>query len=1023
LQLGFQSTSVPTLVSPFSVDDPSEFFQAIRIGTGSITIGAGGNVELLNNLATIYTAGTQVDPSLGGTFTAPTGFNSDGQTLPATYSDEGGNVVISAQGNIAHYAYSGDGTTLVADSSDELPTSWLDREGAVNGSQVVTPTTWWVDFTNFFEGVGALGGGNVTLTAGESVINVDAVVPTNARLVNGVLTELGGGDLTVQAGNNIDGGVYYVERGQGDIGAGNNIETNATRAAVALGQPSTSIDWLPTTYFLGEGDLSITAGGNLLMGPVVNPFLLPQSANNIESTTNLTAEISYFSTYAPSDAVNVSALTGTVTIQDYADGGDEGSLEAWYVNIMDEPLNGPVPGAQVASAEPWLKLAAGATFPQNIISEFGAAGSLPEGAPSNSFGGPTALLPPTLRVTSYSGDIDLVGGLTLAPSATGTVDLAAAGSVNAFQINSIIVAGTAQTYWGSGLINLSDADPDALPSVATPLSSGTELENLDSLFTETGATTGLTLQTQQLLHDDNNGEPLHVDDTTPAYIYAETGSISGLTFFSAKQAQVIAGQDITDIGLYLQNDTADSISIVDAGRDIIAYDASSPLRIDAGTDLLGYSILNPLGLTTGAPNSGDIQISGPGALEVLAGRNLTLGNDDGVNPNDQSPGDGLFSGLTSVGGEINPALASDSGADLIAAAGLADGGQASAGLQGDAALDFPAFITQFLNPASSESDRYLPDLGSAMGISGQSNNQIWTSFENLPAAQQDVLALDMFYLVLRDAGRDHNDPTAANFGNYTAGYQAIAALFPSNDELSGNIDITSREIKTASGGDIELLVPGGQVTVGLDAPGDQAVDQGILTVDGGNISIFANQNVSVGTSRIFTLHGGNEIIWSTDGNIAAGASSKTVVSAPPTVVVVDPTSGDVEPDLAGYATGGGIGVLASVVGAPPGDVDLIAPSGIVDAGDAGIRASGNLNIAAVQVLNAANITVGGKSSGVPTATSVNLGALGAASSAAGSTQQAASSTTPNHPPTSGQQDETPSIISVDVLGYGGGDEG
>ena len=220
-----------------------------------------------------------------------------------------------------------------------------------------------------------------------------------------------------------------------------------------------------------------------------------------------------------------------------------------------------------------------------------------------------------------------------------------------------------------------------------------------------------------------------------------------------------------------------------------------------------------------------------------------------------------------------------------------------------------------------------------------------------------------------------------------------------------------------------MLAPGGQLTVGIEDPSAQAIDQGILTVDGGNISIFANSDVNVGSSRIFTLHGGNIVIWSSTGNIGAGASSKTVVSAPPTRVVVDPTSGDVTTDLAGLATGGGIGVLASVVGAPVGDVDLIAPEGIVDAGDAGIRATGNLNIAAVQVLNASNISVGGKSVGVPSAPSVNLGAIAAASSIAGSTQQAASNTTPNRQAGDADQQETPSIISVDVLGYGGGDEG
>ncbi|MEI9999467.1 MAG: filamentous hemagglutinin family protein [Verrucomicrobiota bacterium] len=213
------------------------------------------------------------------------------------------------------------------------------------------------------------------------------------------------------------------------------------------------------------------------------------------------------------------------------------------------------------------------------------------------------------------------------------------------------------------------------------------------------------------------------------------------------------------------------------------------------------------------------------------------------------------------------------------------------------------------------------------------------------------------------------------------------------------------------------------MTVGVDLPNGQPVDQGVLTVDGGNINIFANNDVAVGTSRIFTLHGGNVIIWSTNGSIAAGASSKTVVSAPPTQVIVDPTSGAVETDLAGLATGGGIGVLESVVGAPPGDVDLIAPNGTVDAGDAGIRASGNINIAALKVLNADNISAGGKTTGVPTGPSINLGALAAASSAAGSSTAAAENAGPSrqNPQGTGAGQELPSIVTVEVLGFGGGD--
>jgi len=95
-----------------------------------------------------------------------------------------------------------------------------------------------------------------------------------------------------------------------------------------------------------------------------------------------------------------------------------------------------------------------------------------------------------------------------------------------------------------------------------------------------------------------------------------------------------------------------------------------------------------------------------------------------------------------------------------------------------------------------------------------------------------------------------------------------------------------------------------------------------------------------------------------------------------------------------------------------------------DAGDAGIRVSGNLHIAATRVLNASNITVGGTTSGVPSAPVVaapNIAGLTSASNAAGAANSAASSVA-NQARQQAAPDETPSDITVEVLGYGGGDD-
>ncbi len=1027
------------------------YYQVIRTGTGNISINTSGDLQFWNQFSSIYTVGVQVtDPTLGGTFDTPNPvfYGQSGGLNPylgyqqetsaanaAQYSYGGGNIAVHVGGNMTQLALDINGNTI-ADSEEELPSNWLYRRGALdpttgNFLNVTTPlseiesTSWWVDFSNFFDNFGALGGGNITLNAAGDISNINASIPTNYRMPGHVAgstvaiapnaatgVELGGGNLEVKAGGNIDAGVYYVEKGNGSLNAGGSIISNPTRdpnnPTITGSTPDTPQSYLPTTLFLGKGNFDVQAGGNILLGPVANVFLTPQGVNNSYWYKN------YFSTYASTDQVNVTSLGGNITFREEAvtssDSIPEPMLQLW----MEAFTFGSATGfSDVANYQPWLRLA------ESDISNFGTL---------------LSLAPPTLNAAALSGSITIQGNYTTTPSPTGNITLVASGS-----INGLTYAGTSggQATWISSQINLSDADPSLVPGVSTPLSMRTALisfgetlnnssiqisqiangntdatisgnalpdlaQTIDALFAESGSYAGsyATIQTKAALND---SILLHAADALPLQFYAQSGDISGLTLYSAKQSDISAGGSITDVGLYIQNNASSDISVVSAGGDIIPYDPTSPLQQLAQA------------ASSGSLQSGDIQISGPGTLEVLAGDNVDLGN----NPGSGDPT--INVGITSIGNARNPALPF-TGADIIVSAGI----KLPTGLSSPDALKLQDFVSTVLD--GPDGATYLTELSDAMTYSGDplSGTITAASFASgssqLSGEEKAKLELQLFYLVLRDTGRNHNKVSSSGFGSYATGEKAIESLIGSSAG-TGSIITWSQDIATVNGGNIDLFAPGGGLTLASISSKTTGVAPGIITEGGGGINIYTQQNVSIGVGRIFTLKGGDIMIWSDQGNIAAGSSAKTVQSAPPTQVLIDPTSGNVETDLAGLATGGGIGVLETVAGVPPGNVDLIAPSGVIDAGDAGIRSSGNLNLAATKILNASNIAASGSTSGAPPAaapaSAPNLGSASAAASA-GAANNSAAQTAANN--SSAQTTEpAASIISVEVLGYGGGD--
>ena len=135
--------------------------------------------------------------------------------------------------------------------------------------------------------------------------------------------------------------------------------------------------------------------------------------------------------------------------------------------------------------------------------------------------------------------------------------------------------------------------------------------------------------------------------------------------------------------------------------------------------------------------------------------------------------------------------------------------------------------------------------------------------------------------------------------------------------------------------------------------------QGILVRQQGEIGIFADGSILLAQSRIFTEWGGDISIWSSNGDINAGKGAKT--------------------SAVGGVAGAGIATLQTLPEDPLGNVVLVAPRGTVDAGDAGIRVSGDIFVAAQSVANADNIRVGGASVGVPVPAAVDSVALASAS--------------------------------------------
>ena len=991
---GHTSYQNPILSVGFSANSPINIPTLLRTGTGSITIAAAGDVVFLDTTApgAVYTAGAAIQlpsgfspPQLSPLYAPPaTGTNNAVNGLVSTpqWAAGGGGVAIAAGQSIIGIEpvltpeYFNNPSLLV---SGQDWSQWYYHAGQSNGT--ATPfsgipggcgpasfscqTAAWVNYATFRD-IGALGGGNIRITAGLDITGISASLPETLAVSGGVndgtpiAHYYGGGNLLVQAGGNLYSGDFLVGRGTGLIEVGGSIEADPAT------NPITSAANVPLLLAVQDGYIDAEARGPVTLGAVYDPASLPLSYENVGDLVGGYTLLSYepdanslssspgigqiFTTYGPTSGIALTSVTGDVT----ALGQGDTAFQANSAANLAVPFGTLLPATLVLNA-----------------------------------------LSGNVTINNVNGDANLLPYPSTTGDDTGTIDILA---VKSFTVEPVIqnITGANNT----GTLVMPDLDTSPAQYVGnTNILNGISLNTANYI-----SPLGIPLPTLS--------EALHANDNQPVIIAAGQDITAGLQLI--KPAVIEAGQNIY-LDFIGQNNNPSDVTLIHAGNDIGGFLSDPNVPIPSFIYLYGPGSL----LLEAGHDMGPFQASVTTPSSTTAGI-ATLGDGSAVVGTIQS----YYSSLSDALGPppVIPYLPRQ-GASIDVLFGVGPG------------VNYAGAISQYVNPANAGTGGidFLTDIAA---ILGEDPTQAWTAFQHQSPVRQDLLVDRAFLDLLTQVATDYENSASPYYGQYSRAYQAISTLFPaaygytnnagtgagggvgaSTLVHTGQLNLVQSVLETQLGGDINILGPGGGITVGSNSADSLTPSQeGILTLAGGSIRVFTDASILLNQSRILTLQGGNIELFSANGNISAGEGPKTYVSDPPITDICD-LDGVCTVNPSGLVSGAGIGALITLPGQNPADsnVSLVAPHGTVDAGAAGIRVSGNLNILAVQVLNAYNVQVQGTSVGIPTVPTTNVTALTTTQNVAGAVQATtATAAQPNG------QNGAESVIIVQVLGYGGG---
>lgn len=879
---------------------------------------------------------------------------------PGEYPVAGGDLAIRAGRDI--------NTPLTKD----FVTAWLYRYGFANNTEGVADTQltvgaqsgWSVVYANFEQGVGALGGGNVRIGAGGDIRDLAVALPTSGQQTAAVGASVLSAPLVVRGGGNLDitaGANLYG--GLYMAGRGEvNISAGDSVTADLQSQQRTT----PTVPLSAANDASVFAPRDLHA-----LFAISDAALTLRARDSVQVEAIVDAMMIPSIASNRTQNLNAVSF--FNSYTDRSSAEITATSGDVTYLDNPWAGADLAKDN--------ATATRQIHQRM----SVPANSSSdNSMVNDMLYLPGTVGMTAAQGSVALIKrfgdsnplpnqAFRLAPAKAGNLEILASKGITAEL--PVILTDIADAYFRNGYS----------PFRATSKANQTAGPNIPLLLAKTDIPGPAT-------NYGRGASPLHAGDTTPVRLYVTAGDIAGIDeavdrffLYAPKSARVMASGNIADLTLHVQHNRDDADSVVSAGKDI----------------------LRPV-----------ITVTGGGSLEVAAGRDIDL-TSTAVNASIISRGNvgDLVTTQTLSGNllEIYPNLAlPNRGADITLVAGAAG-------------ADYAGFADKYVNPANAAGAirAYTPELREFMaghGVTGD-DAALYTAFEALPETERHAFLFEVYLTELKETGIDVTNPDSPRFGSYKRGFDAAKIFFgASTPENTGDIRLFGRSVATQQGGDITVLAPHGSLAIDV-ITNPAASSQGVITQKGGDIRIMTEGDIALANSRVFTLQGGDILMWTSKGDITAGSGSTTRAIPPALVYTVD-NDANVLLNAGSLQTGAGIGVLdANRVGGNTSRLDLVAPAGTVDAGDAGIRSVGKINIAALRVVNAANISAGAGVTGVSAAPTVNIAAVASANSASGQSSAGAGDAAQKAQERAAEaRSEAPSIFTVEILGYGGSEE-